>query len=291
MRRRGTAWGILGLLTGLAVTPARADLRWQDPFDGDSLATAWQVGTSGVAAWSGGVADGRYTMDQMSSAVSYSWCEVNLHRSLGCLDDFVITVDAGWESSSLQAIQELFIEVRGPEGQSLAMGGHDDAWFGQRGSLLAHVDGEYWYSGAGTQPYFAPLQVLFVREGGQGRVLLDGVERASQPLADPASSLWLRFRHYRYANASVFGDYWVDHVRVEAPFHTELKPLQDGSLWFRWDACLDRPIRLYGAPSMAATWPEDYQLLLELPAGTTETVLPAPVGDGLSVFRATRVLD
>ena len=278
---------ILLVLTGAA----QADLRWEEPFDGTALDSRWTVGSSGVGAWTGGVADGRYTMDQMSAAVNYSWCEVNLHRSLGCLDDFLVTVDAGWATQSLTAIQEMFIELRGAAGQSLALGGFDDAWFGQRGSLLAHVDEQWWYTGAGTQPYSSPLQVVFAREGGQCRVLLDGVERRNLPLADPAASLWLRFRHYRYANASVFGDFWVDHVRVEAPFHTELEPLQDGSLRFRWDACLDQPVRLYGAPAWPAAWPEEFHLLLELPAGTTETVLPAPVGDSLSVFRATRVLD
>jgi len=89
----------------------------------------------------------------------------------------------------------------------------------------------------------------------------------------------------------VFGDLWVDHVRVEAPFHTELTPLQDGALFFRWDNCLDQPLRLYGAADGRATWPEDYHLLLELPAGSTQVTLPAPVGDSLGIFRATRVLD
>jgi len=168
-------------LGGWGVRPVLADLRWEDAFDGSTLDSAWVLTTSGVASWSGQVAEGRFTMDQMSAADNNSWCEVNLHRPLGCLDDFLVTVDAGWASTSLQAMQDLFVEVRGASGQSLALGGFDDAWFGQRGSLLAHVDDQWWQSGAGTQPYSSPLQVVFAREGGQCRVLLDGVGGATCP--------------------------------------------------------------------------------------------------------------
>lgn len=269
----------------------RADLRWEEAFDGDTLDSAWAISSSGVANWVGGVAGGRYTVDQLSAAANISWCEVNLSRPLGCLDDFLVTVDAGWASSSIQAMQDLFIELRDTTGQSLALGGFDDAWVGYRGALVAHVDGSYWSTTHNSQAFSSPLQVQMVREGGQCRVLLDGVELRNLPLADPAASLWLRFRYYRYANASVFGDLLVDHVRVEAPFHTELTPLQDGSLFFRWDDCLDQPLRLYGAADGVAAWPEDYQLLVEVPAGSTQLTLPDPVGDSLGVFRATRVLD
>jgi hypothetical protein len=281
-------------LVGLAVLAmgtlaAQAQVVWEDTFDDGQAQMPWFTTTPGVASWSLADTPGKVTINQLTGSVNNEWCEVVFTRSLGCLDDFLITVNLGWQEADNSAMQGVYAEVGGASGP-IALGGFDDAWVGARGQWTSHVDEQWWGIGYNTMAFTDSTEVKLVREDGLCRVIMYTMQLNQGIFNDAATWFKLRFRRFQYAT-STFGNLWTDFVRVEAPFRTELAPLADGSLHFTWGECTVSPIRLYGAPAWPAQWPEDFQLLAQVPAGQNQWTLPAPVGSDLSVFRATRVLD
>lgn len=283
------AWLVRLVLLGLGTAAAQAQVVWEDTFDDGQAQMPWFTTTQGVAAWSLADTPDKLTINQLTGSADNQWCEVDFTRSLGCLDDFLITVNLGWHSIQLSAMQDVWVEVGGADGP-IALGGFDDAWVSARGQWVAHVDEQWWYTGLNTMALSDSTEVKLVRENGQVKVFLYIMQVRDLPQSDPATWLKLRYRRFQYPTSS-FGNLWTDFVRVEAPFRTNLAPLADGSLHFTWGECTASPIRLYGAPAWPAQWPEDFQLLAQVPAGQNQWTLPAPVGSDLSVFRATRVLD
>jgi hypothetical protein len=280
---------ISGLL--ILVTAANAQLLLEDSFDDLVLDPAWQISLQNISSWSGAEYNSSFRVDDIVEDHSGEWSRLILSRDLGCLEDFVINADFGWTSTTDFAMQGVWLGLLDPDSLYVASGGFSDAWIGYRGGLFASVESHSsWNTGYDAMPFSGTVQVQIVRENSQLDIYMNGVNRGSAIVLDEAASLNIVFQYFQYPNSTI-EEIRVNSISVEAivggPYLSA--DYENELLNLGWSNCPSAGSRIYGSNDAYALWPDDWQLVHELPAGVDSWQLP--VDEQMEFYRVTRILE
>jgi hypothetical protein len=148
-----------------------------------------------------------------------NWSNLRLYRSISPLDDFNVEFKFNWEAADDSAMQSVAVQLHSADGgPRIAQVGYYDAWVGSSGQQLAIIGANTYASSGGSMPNYGNASVRIIREGGQVRVLWNGVNIHEGTQNNALGDIYIVFGHYPYDNGagvtSSFGTESVDRISI-----------------------------------------------------------------------------
>jgi hypothetical protein len=184
----------------------------------------WDFDFTHATGWTTSNPGGRLVVTGIEPAVTNTrsggaWSRVDLGRDVDLPGDFDVSATIAWDAGAagLRAMQNVFVVLLDADGRTIALGGHNDSWVGDRGGRYSQVAGAERAIAAGTQPLAGRAEVRIGRRGDRVCVLFGGEEMQAGECRAPVRRVVVRFEYYAYSSfgsESVFGTAALERVSV-----------------------------------------------------------------------------